>query len=305
MNSRNYIAILLFGLLCGLFQATDLQAQRAKAIRKALMNPNYDKVLVVAHRGNWRSNAPENSLAAIDSAIQMKVDIVELDVWRTKDGHLVLMHDNTVDRTTNGKGRIADLTLEEIKRLRLKDHEGNVTEHTVPTLEEGLLRAKGKIMVNLDKASGFFDQVYALLEKTGTTRMVIMKGSQSVEEVEQKFGKYLDKVIFMPIVQLDSPDPEQKAKAFIERLRPKAFELNYPDADSPVPPRMKSLLKGKSLIWYNTLWPSLCGGHDDDLALKDPDKSYGYLIDTLGARILQTDRPDYLLEYLRKRGLHD
>ena len=62
-------------------------------------------MLVVAHRGNWRS-APENSTAAIDSAIAMKVDIVEIDIQKTKDGQLILMHDNTLDRTTTGKGSI-------------------------------------------------------------------------------------------------------------------------------------------------------------------------------------------------------
>lgn len=49
----------------------------------------------------------------------------------------------------------------------------------------------------------------------------------------------------------------------------------------------------------------MAGGHDDDMSLKDPDAGYGYLIDTLGARILQTDRPQYLLDYLRERNLHD
>ena len=85
---------ILFCIVCGLIQSVDMAAQRAAAVRKALQNPKYKKVLVVAHRGNWRSSAPENSLAAIDSAIQMKIDIVELDVWKTKDGKLVLMHDN-------------------------------------------------------------------------------------------------------------------------------------------------------------------------------------------------------------------
>ena len=292
-------------LLCALWPAVDGLAQRAESVRKALLNPDYNRVLVVAHRGNWRSNAPENSLAAIDSAIQMKVDIVELDVWRTKDGELVLMHDNTVDRTTNGKGKIADLTLAEIKQLRLKDHSGNLTSHTVPTLEEGLRLAKGKIMVNLDKASSYFDEVYEVLKKTGTAGQVIMKGGQPADEVKRKFGRYLDEIIYMPVVTLDKEDAEEQVNNFLWDLHPVAFELCYARADNPLPAKLKKLLKGKSLIWYNTLWDSLCAGHDDELALEDPDKSYGYLIYRLGARILQTDRPDYLLNYLREKGLHD
>ena len=68
---------------------------------------------------------------------------------------------------------------------------------------------------------------------------------------------------------------------------------------------MPNKLKGKALIWYNTLWDTMAGGHDDDMSLEDPDKGYGYLIDKLGARLLQTDRPQYLLTYLRSRKLHD
>lgn len=74
---------------------------------------------------------------------------------------------------------------------------------------------------------------------------------------------------------------------------------------SPVPAEMERRLAGKSLIWYNTLWASLAGGHDDEAAKEDPDASYGYLINKLGARILQTDSPAFMLNYLRSKGWHD
>ena len=203
---RKCAFLLMLSLLC-LTAGSTLRAQdRVEAIRKVLLNPETDQVLVVAHRAYWRSNAPENSLAAIDSAIQLKMDMVELDVWRTKDHHLVLMHDPTVDRTTDGKGRIADMTLAEIKQLRLKDKDGRLTSHRVPTLREALLLAKGKIMINLDKAYGFFAEVYPLLEETGTTRQIVMKGNAPAAKVKQDFGQYLDKVIYMPIVSMDGND---------------------------------------------------------------------------------------------------
>ena len=69
--------------------------------------------------------------------------------------------------------------------------------------------------------------------------------------------------------------------------------------------KLRDTLRGRALIWYNTLWDTLCGGHDDDLSLEDPDAAFGYLVDTLGARIIQTDRAEHLLDYLRRRGLHD
>ena len=79
-------------------------------------NPKY--VTVVAHRGDWR-NHPENSIPAFQSCIDMGIDMIEIDVRRTKDGQLILMHDPTVDRCTNGKGKVADLTYDEIQKLRL------------------------------------------------------------------------------------------------------------------------------------------------------------------------------------------
>src|SRR5437762_4095366 len=83
------------------------------------------RVVVIAHRAA-HEDAPENSLAAIREAIRLKVDYVELDVRLTKDLALVLMHDGTVDGTSNGKGRVADLTLHDMKALRLRTRRGQV-----------------------------------------------------------------------------------------------------------------------------------------------------------------------------------
>ena len=76
-------------------------------------------MLVVAHRGDWKHSV-ENSLPAVQNAIDMRVDVVETDVRRTADGRLVLMHDATIDRTTNGQGKVAELTLDPIRKCRLK-----------------------------------------------------------------------------------------------------------------------------------------------------------------------------------------
>lgn len=300
---KNKKSTLIFIFYC-LSTYTAIAQQRVETIRDTFLNPKSNKVLVVAHRGNWRS-APENSTAAIDSAIAMKVDIVEIDIQKTKDGQLILMHDNTLDRTTTGKGEIKNWTLEEIKKLKLKDKDGKVTNHTVPTLEEALLTAKGQIMVNLDKSYNIFDDVYIILEKTKTKNLVIMKGRQPVETVKREFGSYLDKILYMPVVDLGNKEAEKIITNYLTQLRPAAFEIIYSDPKNPLPPRIKQLLFKKSLIWYNTLWGSLAGNHDDNLALTDPEKSYGYLIEQLGARILQTDQPAYLLNYLRKKGWHD
>lgn len=276
---------------------------RAEQIREQLLTCDESSVIVVAHRADWR-NFPENSLEAVQSAIDMGVDMLELDVQRTKDGVLILMHDQKLDRTTTGSGSIADFTWEDIAQLNLKDHQGNITAYKVPKLEDVLLMCKDRIMINLDKADRYFDEVFPLLEKTGTTNLIVMKGGQPAKEVKEKFGKYLEKVIYMPVVSVDKPESEQAIQDFLKDLKPVAFELCWNNPESPVPAKMVKELKGRSLIWYNTLWASLCAGHHDDVALENPDGAYGFMIDSLGARILQTDRPQLMIEYLRSRNLH-
>lgn len=277
---------------------------RAELIRQKLLDRDNSSVIVASHRGDWR-NFCENSLEAIDNAAKMGVDIVEIDVQRTKDGQLILMHDPTLDRTTTGKGNIKDTTLAYIRTLHLKNGCNIRTIHRVPTLEEALIHAKGKVMLNLDKADRYFDQVYELMKKTGTTKQIIMKGTKSAEEVKKQYGDYLKDVIYMPIINLDKPDAVEQIDKFIKDMRPVAFELLFKLDSNSIPLTLPEKLKGKALIWYNTLWDTMAGGHDDDMSLEDPDKGYGYLIDKLGAHLLQTDRPQYLLDYLRSRNLHD
>lgn len=295
----------IYTLLYVVFVVLQLSAQNhVEQIREKLINCDSSSVIVVAHRGDWR-NFPENSLEAIDNAIKMGVDIVELDVKRTKDGELILMHDRTLDRTTTGKGLVSENTLSDIRKLNLRNGCNIRTIHKVPTLEEALLHAKGKIMINLDQADLYFDQIYELMKKTGTTKQIIMKGRKPVAEVKKQFGSYLEDVIYMPIVDLDVAGAEKQIEAFIKDMSSVAFELLFVKDTNLIPKKLATTLNGRSLIWYNTLWDTMAGGHDDDMSLQNPDSGYGYLIDILGCRIIQTDRPAYLLDYLRKRKLHD
>ena len=271
-------------------------------IRKKLMDRDQHYVHVVSHRGDWKQ-FPENSLDAINSIIQMGGDVVEIDVQRTKDGQLILMHDERLDRTTNGKGLIAETTFADIQKLFLKDHNGNVTQHKVPTLKEVLLMSKGRIMLNLDKADRFFEQVVALLQETGTTDIAILKGLQSIEEINNRLGVHLDSIIFMPMVRMDNDDAEQRITSFVNEMAPVVFEVGYQKSDNPLPLKAKKLVARKSLLWYNSL-KGRNGNHDDVVSKADPDAGYGYLIDKLGARMIQTDDPARLIEYLRSRDLH-
>lgn len=302
----------LFGMIVALLalagctgtQPESAPENRAEALREKILSGDTASVIVVAHRGDWRY-APENSVAAIEHSIAVGVDVVELDLQLTKDSVLIVMHDATLNRTTTGKGRIDEWTLDSIRTLKLKNGCGIRTKHAVPTLEEALLAAKGHVLINLDKADRYFDLVVPVLEKTGTARQIIMKGSKPAAEVLALYGKYLGEIIYMPVVNLDRENAAELMEGYIAELQPAAYELLYARAeDTAMPLKMRDELNGKALIWYNTLWDTLCGGHDDDLSLENPDAAFGYLIDTLGARIIQTDRAEHLLKYLRGRGLH-
>jgi glycerophosphoryl diester phosphodiesterase len=107
--------------------------------------------LVSAHRGGAVPGYPENCIATFEHTLRHTFSILEIDLQYTKDGHIVLHHDSTLDRTTSGTGPVADRTVRELKRLRLKDSDGNVTEYRMPTLDEALRWARGKTIVILDK----------------------------------------------------------------------------------------------------------------------------------------------------------
>ena len=109
-------------------------------------------VAISAHRAVSAPDQPENSIAAIEATGRAIPNaILELDAVLTKDGHLVLMHDETMERTTIGRGRVADLTLAQVKRARLKASNGALTRAAPPTLGEAL-DAAGRVgaIVSID-----------------------------------------------------------------------------------------------------------------------------------------------------------
>lgn len=272
---------------------------------KQLNTPVDGKVMVVVHRGDWR-HAPENSIAAIEHCIEIGADIVELDLQLTKDSVLIVMHDATLNRTTNGKGKVSEWTMDSIRKLQLKNGCGIKTVHKVPTLEEAMLAAKGKILVNLDKADTYFDLLLPILRKTGTASQVIMKSNRTSSDVLSAFGEGYKEVIYMPKINFEEDNWMEAMKDVTDNLNAPIHELKYAtDATFDRAMQGTECLEGKSRIWYNTLWDTQCGGHDDEVALKDCDASFGFLINTLKANVIQTDRVALLLEYLRKNGLHD
>jgi glycerophosphoryl diester phosphodiesterase len=277
---------------------------QVSAIISKLENPVGKEVLVAAHRGDWR-NAPENSIAAIKYAIAMGVDIVEIDVQKTADGQLILMHDDRIDRTTTGKGFVKDFTLDSLKKLYLRNGCGVPTHHRIPTLEEAMLTAKGKVMINLDKCYANMNDVYAVLEKTGTVQQGLFKGAPAVAKVKADNAAILNKIHYMPIVDLGDTAALNIIHDFQSQIKPVAFELIFKSDTSNILSNLNTIKKNGSRLWVNALWASLNGGHYDDMAFDDGNikDSWQWLLDK-GFTVIQTDRPAALLAYLRTKGLH-
>jgi glycerophosphoryl diester phosphodiesterase len=287
----------------------------AGVLRDRLYDPG-DGVLVVAHRAchqpapshGFEQPVPENSLAALERCIALGVDLVEIDVRRTRDGDLIVMHDAKVDRTTDGKGRVSNLTLAQIQALRLKDAHGGT--EAPPTLEAFLRAARGRILVNID-----------------------LKGSLAGEAAQiVRRADAADWVLFKARVRLDAPPiadlPLYRGLAFMPMVASKAAKrapglaqitARQASGDRQIPAVEMVALKRQGFVavrdaaraarirvWTNTLaTKGLRGVLDqsgDRKALRDPDKAWGRLIDQ-GVSIVQTDYPAALLDYLDNRGL--
>lgn len=281
--------------------------KRAAKIVDEIRNPKSKNVLVVCHRGDWR-NFPENSIPAIESVIEMGADVVELDIQLTKDSVLVLMHDGTIDRCTTGKGRVADLTYEELQKFYMKTAHGTrcSLDLKVPTLREALEVCKDRIVINIDKGYNHYGLVLALAEEMGMTEQILIKGSSSLASIREKMAANKQNLLYMPIITPTNAKSMALFEEYIADDEPQlAYEICWGEYTPEVESAMQRLIADGSKLWVNSLWNSLCGGLSDDVAwVTSADEVYGKLVD-MGATMIQTDRPEYLLEYLRERGLHD
>ena len=294
----------LFFLLPILLTAFSISAQtRTDKLLKNLHDNESKYIFVIAHRGDWR-NAPENSLQSIEKAIAMKVDMIELDIQPTKDGSFICMHDETLDRTSTGKGPIKDYTTEELKKFVLRSGNGIKTRQPIPTLKEALNVCKGRILVNIDKGGTYIKEIMPIIQECGMEKQVIIKGYYPVEKVKKEYGSN-ESMLYMPIVNLWDKEAVATIQTFIKNFTPIAYELCFKDEANPNLKIIDEIAKSGSRVWMNTLWDSLCGGHDDENALlESKDKHWGWILEHK-ATMIQTDSPQELIHYLEEKGLRD
>lgn len=299
-----------FTLVLSVLALLPLSAQsRADKILREIRNPKSDYVIVIAHRSDWRHH-PENSLAAMDSAIAMGVDMVEIDVQRTADGVLICNHDATLDRTTTGKGKIKEINYEQIKPLFLRTKSG-VTEHRIPTLAEALDLCKDRVLINIDKGYNYYDQILEMLLERDMVEQVVIKGSKKPATVAKQFAKHKSNMLYMPIINYTSKKWEKHALLFDAYLSSDiptiAYEICWDGTLKGERKIFNRVLNSGAKLWVNTLWGSICGGDKrgftDNRAIGNEAKVYGKLL-SFGVTMIQTDRPQQLLNYLQSVGRH-
>lgn len=131
-------------------------------------------LLISGHRGTKEEGYPENSIEGFQQALSRVPLFFEVDPRLTKDSVIVLMHDETIDRTTNASGKLSDYTYEELLSIRLKDHEGNITASMIPKLEEVFEWCKGKSVVNLDRKDVPHQMIVDLIQKHKAEKYVML-----------------------------------------------------------------------------------------------------------------------------------
>jgi glycerophosphoryl diester phosphodiesterase len=266
--------IISFSLLL----AIALQCTSQKAVLPELRH----RFIVIAHRGD-HVKVPENTLAAYENGIRNGVDYVEIDLRTTKDSVLVIMHDATVDRMTNGSGKVSELSYSQIRALKIRDKNDSAISYPVPSFEEVLKTCRNKIHIYLDFKNASVMQSYEMIRKYGMEKQIVVY----INSAEQ-YRQWRSLVPSMPVM-LSLPEnirSEEELKNFLGKYPLELLDGDYSDYT----PGMLKTAAGAGI----TVWP--------DIQSPDESKNWDKALIT-GFQGLQTDHPEALIEYLKKKGL--
>lgn len=296
-----FLAVLAQSLLSGAAMADDAPATHVAAIRERLLAAPRGDIFIVAHRSCWKE-AQENSIAGIQACIALGVDAVENDVRHTKDGVAVVMHDETVDRMTNGHGAVASLTLAQIKQLRLKQGRGgdnaSLSSETVPTLQEYLEATRGKIMVVMDVKDGSQVESYAIAQKMGLANQLIYFFECKNDFLLSRIRGFKDQVVTFPILFGSDGDPAKMLASCGAARREGLVHVKFTDFNY-LASTVAALTGTHRRIWVATMFPEDTDKHDDAHAMADGGASWGALISG-GANMIMTNEPRALQKYIQQ-----
>jgi glycerophosphoryl diester phosphodiesterase len=235
-------------------------------------------VVVIAHRGEHLHH-PENTIPAFQAAVEAGADFFELDVRTTLDGKLVLMHDRNVDRMTGGKGDVAKMMFEDLRKLEVGVNLGPGFPGTrIPTFDEALAFAHGKIGVYIDSKQIAAKDVVAAVRRHDMEDHVVVYGDP----------KYLKEVgILAPKMRLmpEARNPDV-LRSLLDTLSLKVVAFDASDFNEET---IGIARAAKMDIYVDRL-----GAADNPAGWQDA-------VDR-GAAGIQTDHPAELVEFLRSKG---
>ena len=263
-----------------------------RTVLKRVADAQTLKMLVCAHRANTysgiRNGIPENSIAAIQNAIKEGVDMIELDPRPTSDGVQVIMHNATINSTTNGTGTVSAMTYSDTQKYFLKAG-NNVTSYKIPTLNECLDAAKNKILVCLDiKDLNTLEQIVRIVMDKGMSDQVCYYTGSSTTYLDQIIR--LDKsAILFPWVS--DPATMPVLKRFYSGLQMVQFNIDASNIDA-----LSAAVGQAGFVGYaNHL------SHDVEL-ISGKNTTLQKFID-LGIQVAQTDYSDLIIPQLKAKGL--
>lgn len=288
-------------------------------LRGRVLQPSPEHIVAVAHRACF-AGASENTPDAIDACWRLGVEVVENDVRRTKDGHLIIFHDPEISRMTDRWGYVEKMTLAELRQARLRENDGAhngyreafLTDRPIATLEEYLSSVRNRVMVNFEikyanreEFISIFNQSVAMARKMGVLDHLVFKIPDLRHHGAQSARHMLEGLELTPDIQLmpmiwESDVPVAQRLDFFEPYRPVGFEVPFEALSYFEPIRDERRLASRPIMTV-TVQPYWSGGLDDRLAMRDPDAAWGRLI-SLGADHIMTDRPEALLRYLTRTG---
>jgi glycerophosphoryl diester phosphodiesterase len=239
--------------------------------------------LGVAHRGAAR-HAPENTLAAIDLAIELGAHAVELDVRTTSDGVLVLMHDSTVDRTTDGGGEVAAMSWAELQALTVPSAFEGVPDQAVPSFLEALEHIDGRAVVDVDVKDASASALAADIRAAGMVERCFL-----LTKSAEKAAAYREadpEIAIMP--NLGEPAELEAYQAFA----PELAEVDFLDIAEARPILAEAQVR---LFTHGLGFEAVAVGNDSI------EESWTAMIGD-GAQVIQTDYPELLIPLLESRN---
>ncbi len=196
-----------------------------------------NRPILIAHRGAPQI-APEDTLASYEKAIQFGSEVMENDIRRTADGELVLLHDETVNRTTNGTGYVRNMTLQEVKKLDAGSWFGSAFKgERIPTLREALRQLKGRpvIMLAEPKEDGLEAQIIQLIKEEGVASQVLIQSFSDqhlryVRDIEPAYGRGLLESQTPPLsAALDKAMKQQQYYTALQSMSAPSYGSMYPE----------------------------------------------------------------------------